>query len=144
MQVDGFTLVEIMIVVVIIGLLAALAIPAFQRLRMRSQATRYATDFRQFESAFQRFALETGDWPPAAINGVTPTGMSGYLPVAYATGGALGGLYGWSGPSQNIIVRSGRETDAVMQQVDQILDDGDLTTGDFTSLSGGGYGLRVR
>jgi type II secretory pathway pseudopilin PulG len=61
----AFTLVEIMVVVVIIRLLAAVALPAFQRVRERSLASRLANDFRQFEAAFQRYTLEHGDWPPA-------------------------------------------------------------------------------
>src|SRR5471032_1326062 len=80
----GFTLVEIMVVVVIIGLLAAIAIPAFQRVQQRSLASRMANDIRQCESAFERYAIENGGWPPPAAPGVVPAGMAPYLPPAYS------------------------------------------------------------
>ena len=54
----GFTLVEIMIVVVIIGLLAAMAIPAFQKVRQDSRASSVANDARQLASAAQQYMLE--------------------------------------------------------------------------------------
>ena len=56
----GFTLVEIMIVVAIIGLLAALAVPGLQRSRMRSQGYRIVNDARQADAAIDQWALETG------------------------------------------------------------------------------------
>jgi len=55
----GFTLVEIMIVVAIIALLAAIAVPGFLRARKRSQASRILNDLRMIDSACDQYAIET-------------------------------------------------------------------------------------
>ena len=56
----GFTLVEIMIVVVIIGLLAAMAIPAFQKVRTASQDKAVLNNARQLSGAADQYYLENG------------------------------------------------------------------------------------
>ena len=56
----GFTLVEIMIVVVIIGLLAAMAIPAFKKVRDTSQTKAITNNLRQLASAADQYFLENG------------------------------------------------------------------------------------
>jgi prepilin-type N-terminal cleavage/methylation domain-containing protein len=55
----GFTLVEIMIVVAIIALLAAIVVPSFLRARKRSQATTVKNDLRLIDSAIAQYAMET-------------------------------------------------------------------------------------
>ncbi len=57
---QGFTLVEIMIVVVIIGLLAAMAIPAFQKVRQSSQDKAVLNNARQLAAASDQYFLENG------------------------------------------------------------------------------------
>ena len=56
----GFTLVEIMIVVAIIGLLAAIAIPNFVRARNTAQSNACINNLRQVDGAKQQWALENG------------------------------------------------------------------------------------
>jgi prepilin-type N-terminal cleavage/methylation domain-containing protein len=55
----GFTLVEIMIVVAIIALLAAIAVPGFLRARKRSQASKILNDLRLIDAAVDQYAIET-------------------------------------------------------------------------------------
>lgn len=64
----GFTLVEIMIVVAIIALLAAIAVPNFLRARKRSQATRILEDLRILDSAIDQYASERNISPTTSLN----------------------------------------------------------------------------
>jgi prepilin-type N-terminal cleavage/methylation domain-containing protein len=91
----GFTLVEIMIVVAIIALLAAIAVPGFLRARKRSQATRILNDLRMIDSAVDQYAIETNR---VTGNTVGTADWTSYLKsgtVLYNTGNdLLGHSYG--------------------------------------------------
>jgi prepilin-type N-terminal cleavage/methylation domain-containing protein len=91
----GFTLVEIMIVVAIIALLAAIAVPGFLRARKRSQASRIINDLRLIDSAVDQYAIETNK---STGNAVSVTDWTNYLKKdtnLYSTGkDILGNPYG--------------------------------------------------
>jgi prepilin-type N-terminal cleavage/methylation domain-containing protein len=91
----GFTLVEIMIVVAIIALLAAIAVPGFLRARKRSQATRILNDLRMIDSAVDQYAIETNR---KTADSVLVKDWTSYLKsgtLLYNTGNdLLGGVYG--------------------------------------------------
>jgi general secretion pathway protein G len=73
----GFTLVEIMIVVAIIGLLAAIAIPNFVKARATSQQNACINNMRQIDAAVNEWALETGQQSGASVS--FPTDLSPYI-----------------------------------------------------------------
>ena len=73
---SGFTLVEIMIVVAIIALLAAIAVPGFLRSRKRSQATNVLNDARVLDGALNQYAIENNRSGNVAV---TAGMFQGYL-----------------------------------------------------------------
>jgi prepilin-type N-terminal cleavage/methylation domain-containing protein len=98
----AFTLVEIMIVVAIIGLLAALAIPGFVKARKQSQGRRALNDARQMDAAIDQWALEKGKKDGDAIS---TNEAATYLKGAWPTTDPLGNPYtpGSVGSSQVVI-----------------------------------------
>lgn len=139
----GFTLVEIMIVVMIIGILAVMAYPAFLKVKSHSQASRVANDFRAFSGLFVSYALDNGTYPPDSSPGSIPSGMEEYIKSEnWSAQTSIGGQYDWvfngfSGTPVAAIAISGftAGTDPV-QKLDEIMDDGNLGSGIIQSSSG--------
>jgi len=141
----GFSLVELMMVVLIISLLALMAVPAFQRLKMKTRTSIIANDLRVFAAAFEVYAQEKGTWPPEAAPGVIPTGMEVYLRnTAWTRTTPIGGKYNWENNQLHYGVRY-RAAIAIsaapgaplpldvaqLYALDRAIDDGNLFSGIF-------------
>jgi prepilin-type N-terminal cleavage/methylation domain-containing protein len=140
----AFTLVEVMVVVVIIGLLAALALPTYRHITMRSKMTAVVNDLRAFSTALVTYNLQNGKWPADTGPQVIPPEMAGALPKAFTLKTPVGGVYEWdfdcspngfyTKAAVTILGTSDYPlTDDVeqLEMIDREMDDGNLATGNI-------------
>ena len=165
----GFTLVEIMVAVAILGILIAVAVPAYQRYQRKAEETQLVNNLRIFSQAFNTFAMKYGTFPGSQPVGTLPAGlvdnngdsMQGELRDADWTSTWKGGQYKWDGwvvgtsssskPSftgsgstigtvTGAISIVGTTTDTTeMTEIDAIIDDGNLSTGSFQQTGSNQY-----
>jgi type IV pilus assembly protein PilA len=138
----GFTLVEIMIVVVIIGMLAAMAIPGYMRVQRHSQNSRVVNDLRVFSQAFETYATQNAAWPANVGPGMVPPGIdTGDFKVSvWQAPTTIGGEWNWDmnivpGVTAGISISNFTCDDAQLAEIDAMLDDGNLGTGNFQKVA---------
>src|ERR1700716_3656331 len=90
----GFTLIELMIVVAIIGILAAIAIPAYQDYTIRAQVTEGLNLAAPVKTAIAEHYANNGTWPSALIGGAPALGYTATPTGKYVSGITLGALTG--------------------------------------------------
>ena len=91
----GFTLIELMIVIAIIGILAAIAIPAYQNYTIRAQVTEGLTLADGWKTAIAEYYANTGNWPTIANLAGTTNSIGKYeQSITVTTGGVIQIKYG--------------------------------------------------
>lgn len=143
----AFTLIEILIVVLILGLLAAMVIPQFIDVTGDAQRTAFINNGRIFMTAAKRYELDYGVYPDAAP-GQLPDGFGDYIQSnrwegSTPIGGMWDSVYIADGVTAAVGVDfTGADPDndpANMLKIDEMYDDGDLTTGIFRRMSNTRY-----
>ena len=125
-----------MVVVVIVGILAAIAVPTFGHFRRNAKSQRFIHDVHTFAQAFETYAMKNGRWPPTAASGAVPTGMSGELRDAdWAQDCALGGRWNWdyktNGVTAGISVTDVTVDEDQVLAIDKEMDNGNLSSGNL-------------
>ncbi len=141
----GFTLIELMIAVVIIGVLGSIAVPLFSTYVRNARAAAFATDIRTLANAGSQYALESGWWVEDSSSGEFPPELEGYFSKQkFELGSSLGGLWDFEHDdlgdfTSAVGVHGPSESDEVFAVVDKRIDDGNLSTGYFQKLAADRY-----
>ncbi|MEM8737725.1 MAG: prepilin-type N-terminal cleavage/methylation domain-containing protein [Planctomycetota bacterium] len=145
----GFTLVEVLIVVVILGVLAAIVIPQFADATAQSNKSVFASNLQGFAKAAQLYLFDTGEYLPDSSSGQMPAGFDAYINPGDWTGGTpIGGVWDAEFEGEGDVKSAlgvhfdgtgMTRDDTFMQDIDELVDDGDLTTGGFRKLSSERY-----
>ena len=107
----GFTLIELMIVIAIIGILAAIAIPAYQNYTIRAQVTEGLSMADNYKTAIAEFYQNVGSFPA----GVSATGSATTIPMAGNTVGKYVSAIGVDGNGNIQITYSGSQASAKLK-----------------------------
>jgi len=145
----GFTLVEILIVVVILGILGAVVIPTFSDASNKSRQSTFAACLRSFSEAATIYKAKTGDYPPDAGCSQIPAGWDDYVnAVQWQRPTPVGGLWDIQFNKNNVTSAVGvhfhganhvNPGEAYMGAVDALIDDGVLDAGAFQKLANDRY-----
>ena len=126
-----------MIVVGVIALVAALALPSFLRARQRAQNTKFINALRVVSGAFDTYAIENSKYPPDVNRGTVPPGMAPYFDSSFdfTKPTPIGGLWDWDkdvfGFKAGLSVVDPSVLQIQLQDIDKSWDDGNLITGHF-------------
>ncbi len=80
---DGFTVLELLVVMVLVGVLAGIAVPMIRGAIYKADAAHIITDFRTVRGAAMEYYSETGDFPPSAGPGRVPVEFVPLLPEGF-------------------------------------------------------------
>ena len=126
----GFSLIELMVVVTVIGILALLGMPGIRIAKERTEATATASDIRVFTDAIEFYSTSQGGYPSSMTYTRMPEDIASYLPSVWKNGN-----YSWFYVNNRfftyIYVYNLNFTTEQAIRLDSIVDDGNIATGEI-------------
>jgi prepilin-type N-terminal cleavage/methylation domain-containing protein len=135
---SAFTLIEIIIVVVVIGILAAVAAPKFLGAQVDTELASTAEDLRAIENAVSMYFAKHGSYPRDVNRSQAVSVLAPYFKAEnpFEKLAPIGGVYDYEGPPNwnpvQISIRSerrGSHSQETAIRLDEYMDNGDLNTG---------------
>lgn len=132
---QGFTLVEILIVVVILGILAALIVPEFAQASQQTKRAAFVTSLKTLANAAEQFTVRTGQTVGDTNSGQLPVdGFEDYIDkLSWVRPTPIGGVWDTEDGQLGVHFNGTGDTrdDDFMILIDAMFDDGNLETGSF-------------
>ena len=145
----GFTLIEILIVVTLLGVLASIVVPSFVSADDDAQYNAFVANVRSFAGAARVYMEKTGQYLENSNSGDCPAGWEPYVnEQAWTNDTPIGGVWDVELNSFGIVSAFGVHfiaghgairDDVYMMEIDRIMDDGNLATGIFRKIDSNRY-----
>jgi prepilin-type N-terminal cleavage/methylation domain-containing protein len=138
----GFTLIEILVVVIILGILAAVIIPRFAGASEEARVNTFVKNLKTYGMQLELYHDRFGDWPPDRGPGEFPDELSQQLrSEPWTSPSPIGGVWDWDydvfDVTAGLSIYQPAEDDQTMLRIDKMIDDGDLITGKFRRRDSG-------
>ena len=142
---QGFTLLETMMVVAIIAILTAMAVPSYRSLTGVASVERFVQQLQMAEQGLRQYAIFNRGYPANVTTGVLPPGLQKHLPSGFdwTAPTPLGGNWNWDGKARTSWgfyfeygisispLYGALQSQSFFEDVDRRVDDGNLNTGNF-------------
>jgi general secretion pathway protein G len=148
MRAGAFTLVEVLIVVIVLGILAAAIVPQFGNVSDDARRGAFVANLRYFSNQCEQYSIRHGTYPPDGGSGMLPAELAGYIRVSdFENGTPVGGVWDTELNENGVAAAIGvhfngegmTRDDAYMLLIDEQIDNGDIATGVFRRIAADRY-----
>jgi general secretion pathway protein G len=129
---DGFTLIEIMVVILILGLLATIVVQSLRGAADKAKRTKAQADLAEIKTALDRYYLDNGYYPSTdqGLNALVSQPTSGRVPPNYESGGYIerlpadpwGNQYFFQSDGNSYVLKSFGKNGAESQDTSEVID----------------------
>lgn len=135
-NVSGFTLIELIVIIVVLAILAGVATPIYLDYSMKTKVAVTANNWKLLSRAVYSYIIDRGDFPSNVSDGIMPPEMRPYLTDdEFTKKPAIGGMWDYddwrtyTGNWVSVSLTQSNQPTTVFQQIDKLIDDGDVNTG---------------
>ncbi len=139
----GFTLLEMTLIVLAIGLLIVLSVPAFMKHKLHKQNMEFVDQQKMLLAVLNSFTVTEGVYPPETAIATEPENLSEYMSynIPWSKETPIGGYWDWDNDNNSadaaygvyagLVINGPNRTTLQMKDIDEKSDDGNIASGKF-------------